>query len=212
MRKVLRSWTLFWTLAALVSVAIASKLPFVDLHTQHGLLAMIHRSVRCALPLFVVAFSASSLAQLFPSRGTRWLLANRRYVGLAFAFGMAWHFGFILWLVLRGGSDLHLFALVIELDLIGAAFLIAITITSFPRLARWLSARGWRRLHKTGVYAIWALAVYIYASGIAHMHGIKEWAPLAGLLAAWLLRIAAWLKGRLPRRAARSPAASAASR
>jgi methionine sulfoxide reductase heme-binding subunit len=210
--RVLSGWRLFALLAFLVTLAIVSRLHSVDLHTKQGLLTLIHRSVRSALPLFVVAFSASSLAQLFPGRATRWLLANRRYVGLAFAYGMAWHFGFILWLVSRGDSGLSIFSLGIELDLIGAAFLTAMTITSFPRLVPWLTARGWRRLHKTGAYVIWAVAVNIYASGLSHLHGIKEWAPLAGLLAAFLLRVTAWIRGRLPRRAAGSPTAGAASR
>jgi methionine sulfoxide reductase heme-binding subunit len=195
----LRRWRLFWTLAIVISIAIALKLPAVDLRTDLGWLLMIQRAVKCALPFFVVAISASSLAQLFPSAFTRWLLGNRRYIGLAFAFGMGVHFSLILWLVgPRGFRGLHLVPTVI--DLIGAAFLAAMTITSFPRLSRWLSASGWRRLHKTGVYVIWSVAVYVYVLGLPQLHGWKEFAPLIGLLAAMTLRMTAWVQQRLPGR------------
>ena len=73
MRKLLRSWPLFFLLAALVSFAIAAQLPYVDLQARPGLLTVIHHAVRCALPFFLVAFSASSLAVLFPGAFTRWL-------------------------------------------------------------------------------------------------------------------------------------------
>jgi sulfoxide reductase heme-binding subunit YedZ len=193
--KFFQRWRLFWTLAFLISVAILLKTRSraIDLHTNLGLLLMIQRSVKCALPFFVVAFSASSLAQLFPTAFTRWLLANRRYIGLAFAFGMAWHFSFIIWLALRGYSG-FLFAATV-FDFIGVAFLVAMTVTSFPRLAP-LGPVAWRRLHTSGVYVIWFVAVYTYALGLSGLQGVKGWAPLAGLLGAWLLRIAAWTKRR----------------
>jgi hypothetical protein len=200
MRRLLQRWRLFWTLATVISIAIALKLPAVDLHTDLGWLLMVQRAVKCALPFFVVAISASSLAQLFPGAVTRWLLANRRYIGLAFAFGMGVHFSLIIWLVgPRGFRGLHLVPTVI--DLIGAAFLAAMTITSFPRLSRWLSASGWRRLHKSGVYVIWSVAVYVYlAGGLPKFHNWKEAAPLVGLVAAMMLRLIAWLQLRLPGR------------
>lgn len=199
-RRFLQRWRLFWTLVIVISIAIALKLPAVDLRTDLGWLLMVQRAVKCALPFFVVAISASSLAQLFPGTFTRWLLANRRYIGLAFAFGMGVHFSLILWLVgPRGFRGLHLVPTVV--DLIGAVFLAAMTVTSFPRLARWLSRSGWRRLHKAGVYVIWSVAVYVYfAGGVPQLHGWKEWAPLIGLFAAMMLRMIAGLQLRLPAR------------
>jgi hypothetical protein len=197
MRSLLQSWRLFWVLAVLVSAVIAEKLSVVDLRTRDGLLHMVHHAVRCALPFFVVAFSASSLAVLFPGALSRWLLANRRYFGLTFAVGMAWHFTFIAVLAERG---FHFDPLFTTLDLIGAAFLVAMTVTSFPRLSRWLGTAGWRRLHKTGAYVIWGLAIYIYLGGLPTAHGLKDRLPFLILLAAWLLRVAAWGWARRPRR------------
>jgi hypothetical protein len=85
MAKNLESWRLFWMLALTVSTAICLGLPFADFHTWRGTEFIILHAVLCALPFFLVAFTASSLATLWRSRRTRWLLSNRRYFGLAFA-------------------------------------------------------------------------------------------------------------------------------
>jgi hypothetical protein len=196
--RIIGGWRLFWALAALVSVAIAAKLPFVDLHTPQGILAMVDRGVHYALPFFLVAFSASSLVVLFPGAFTRWLLANRRYFGLTFAVGMLWHFSFLALLQIRFHKIS--FSWLIALDFVGAALLLAMTVTSFRRLSRWLSPAGWRRLHKTGVYVIWWIATYTYLGALPWTHGIKAHLPIAALLAAGLLRVAAWAHRRLPRR------------
>lgn len=192
MRKALGSWRLFWVLALGESAAISLGL---DFHSGHSLEHNILHSVRCALPLFVLAFVASSLATLWPSRGTRWLLSNRRYVGLAFAFGMAWHFTFVAYLIIRFGNKLN--ALATALDLIGFALLLLMTLTSFRWGARRLGAANWRRLHKTGVYVIWFVATYIYLGHVRGGGSGRDYATLSVLLAAWLLRVAAWNKERL---------------
>src|SRR5215472_7729332 len=143
---------------------------------------MVDRGVHYALPFFLVAFSASSLVVLFPGAFSRWLLANRRYFGLTFAVGMLWHFSFIAVLQIRYHPIT--FSLVTALDLVGATFLVAMTVTAFPSLSRWLSPAGWRLLHKTGAYVIWGLATYIYLTALPGSHGIKQHLPLAALLAA----------------------------
>jgi methionine sulfoxide reductase heme-binding subunit len=194
MRRGLESWRLFWVLALIVSVAIALGLPSTDFRSGHGLERIILRSVRCALPLFVIAFTASSLATLWPSRATRWLLANRRYFGLAFAFGMAWHLSFVAYSIILFGNQLN--ARATAADVIGLVFLLLLTLTSFRFGARRLSRANWRRLHKTGVYAIWFLATYIYLGNVRGGGDRLHYAGLTVLLVAWLLRVAAWIKQR----------------
>jgi sulfoxide reductase heme-binding subunit YedZ len=192
MGRAVQSWRLFWLLALAISVAIIPGLPAMDLHSAHGMERIIVRSVRCALPLFLVAFTASSLVTLWPSPTTRWLLSNRRYIGLAFAFGMAWHLTFVAYTFLTFGSQLNARAL--AADVIGLLFLLAMTVTSFRRVARHLSAANWRRLHNTGAYAIWLLAVYIYQGGARSDRDLFHVAALGVLLAAWALRVAAWAR------------------
>jgi DMSO/TMAO reductase YedYZ heme-binding membrane subunit len=198
--KVFGSWRLFWVLTLGTSIAIALGLPATDFHSGRSLEHIILRSVRCALPLFVVAFTASSLATLWPGRGTRWLLSNRRYVGLAFASAMAWHFAFVAYFISLFGNQLN--AKATAMDLVGFAFLFLMTLTSFRWGARRLSPANWRRLHKTGVYVIWFVATYIYLGHVRGGGALRDYATLCVLVGAWVLRVAAWIKQRQRRAAA----------
>lgn len=179
-------------LALAVSVANLIGLPGADFHSARGMSPVILLSVRCALPLFLVAFTASSLATLWRSARTRWLLTNRRYFGLAFAFGMSWHFTFVAYTIRTFGNPLN--AKATTLDLIGFVFLLLLTLTSFRLFARHLSRANWRRLHKMGVYAIWLVASAIYFHGVREGSGLFYRVVFAVLLAAWALRVAAWAK------------------
>jgi methionine sulfoxide reductase heme-binding subunit len=198
MQKLLESWCLFRLLAFAISAAICVALPFTDFQSARGTEFIVLYSVRCALPFFIVAFTASSLAILWPSRSTRWLLSNRRYFGLAFAFGMGWHLSFVVYTTLRFGN--HVNRTATTLDLIGLAFLLALTLTSFGSIAHRLSPASWRRLHKTGVYAIWLLATYSYLAAARGDVDLFHVAALSVFLAAWLLRAAAWTRIQLLRR------------
>jgi DMSO/TMAO reductase YedYZ heme-binding membrane subunit len=198
MRSSMQSWRLFRWLAFAISITICCALPFTQFRSAHGTEFIILYSVRCALPFFILAFSASSLAVLWPSQGTRWLLYNRRYFGLAFAFAMGWHLTFVAYTTFRFGNPLNRVAT--ALDLIGFAFLLALTLTSFRWFARWLGPAGWRRLHKTGVYVIWLLATDIYFAGARSDRDLFHAVALGILIFAWLLRVAAWTRLRLVRR------------
>jgi sulfoxide reductase heme-binding subunit YedZ len=198
MAKAIESWRLFWVLALLASIAICSGLPYADFHSARGTQPIILHSVRCSLPLFLLAFTASSLKSLWPSRLTRWLLSNRRYIGLSFAFGMAWHFSFVGYSIfLFGLYASGLTARATALDVIGLTFLLLMTLTSFRWAARRLTPANWRRLHKTGVYVIWFVATYIYLGSVRHGGDILHYVAFSLLIAAWLLRIAAWIEHRV---------------
>lgn len=195
MRTTINAWSLFSVLVLTTSIAILLGLPNADFHSARGTSPLILRSVRCALPLFLVAFTASSLATLWPSASTKWLLANRRYIGLAFAFTMAWHFSFVAYTIWSFGNPLN--AKATSLDVIGLVFLLLLTLTSFPWAVRRLGRTNWRRLHKTGVYVIWLLATELYFHSIRDGGDRLHWAIFSALLAAWLLRVAAWTKKRM---------------
>lgn len=194
----LERWRLFWVLALLVSTAICVALPSADFHTDRGTESVILHTVFCALPIFVVAFTASSLVALWPSRATRWVLANRRYIGLAFAVGMAWHFSFVAYYFSQFGNPLNVRDL--ALDLIGLCFLVAMTLTSFRPFARRLRPVNWRRLHKTGIYTLWILPTFFYLDGLREDHGLATVGMLSLLLAAGLLRGLASIKRAAPTR------------
>lgn len=199
-------WRLFWTLAALISIVDSLSLAEDNFGTARSTVPAVVLAVRCALPFFVVAFTASSVFALWPGRLARWLLANRRYFGLTFAFGMAWHLAFVGYSIVSFGNRLNGF--VTTLDVIGLGCLAALTVTSFRAVARRLSARSWRRLHKVGVYVIWLLATYIYAESVRWGPDAYDIMALSILVAAWALRFSAWIRQLRSRRRKMAPAAA----
>jgi methionine sulfoxide reductase heme-binding subunit len=192
--KLLRGWRLFGVLAATVSAAICTALPRTDFRSARGTEHIILHSVHCALPFFVLAFVASSLAVLFPGRLSRWLLSNRRYFGLTFAVGMAWHVSFVAYSFAVFGRGLNFIA--IALDLTALAFLIAMTLTSFAVFSRHLSTAAWRTLHKSGAYAIWLVATDIFFDSVRTRPDAFHVAALSVMAGAWGLRVLAWIRTR----------------
>ena len=97
--KMINSWNLFWLITAPISLVMVLAMIRADLSSAEGVSSMIQLSVRCAVPWLFVAFAASSLQVVFPGVFSRWLLRNRKNIGLCFAAAMAWQLFFILWLV-----------------------------------------------------------------------------------------------------------------
>ena len=187
MAATLKSWRLFWILAFAITAANGLALASADPRTARGTEWLIVRAIECALPFLILTFTASSLAALWKTPATRWLLANRRYVGLAFAYGMAWHFGYVIRYKLVFGLQPAPFDL--ALDFTGLVFLLAMTVTSFYPVRRRVSPVLWRRLHKTGIYTLWLLPTYFYLDDFYQDHTVFNFVMFAVLLAALTVRI-----------------------
>jgi len=199
--KLLNSWGLFGSIVIPMCIAAAVAMTRVDLSSPWGVSAMIQFSVRLAVPWLFIAFAASSLAVVFPGSFTRWLLRNRRIVGLCFAAGMAWQLFFILWLV-TGYWDYYLQEAYSVYDLSeqipGYLVLIAMVVTSFRPGRSKLSPRQWKILHKGGLYFLWGVVWSTYWFELFYYEDIQVidyvyyWAGFA----AWGVRAFAWSKKR----------------
>ena len=186
MTAALKSWPLFGVLALVTSAANCLELSRTDMRSAHGAESIILDSVLRALPLLVLAFIASSLLRLWPNGGTRWLMSNRRYIGVAFAFGMAWHYVFVAYYIASYGNPVN--PLDLAFDILGSCFLVAMTLTSFRPLKRRLSTANWRRLHTTGIYTLWFLPTFFYFEDFVKDRTVFSLAMLGVLLAALALR------------------------
>lgn len=195
---------IFVPMCAVVSVAMVRA----DLANPADISSLIAVSVRLAVPWLYLAFAASSLVVLFPGEFSRWVMRNRRIFGLCFAAGMGWQLLFIFWLVF-GHFDHYMDSAYSHVDLAvqipGYLVLIPMTITSFGPGRRLLSRDNWRRLHKGGIYFLWAViwSTYwyelYYYDDVQAIDYVYYWTGFA----AWGLRIAAW---------SRQPAAVKATR
>lgn len=122
-----------------------------------GLRLTIRLTARTSLLLFLAAFVASAAVRLRPGVATRWLLRNRRYLGLSFATSHLIHAAAIValarldpalfWRLSNPGS--------IVSGGIVYVFILALAATSSDRAVRGLGPRAWRRLHGAGVWVIW---------------------------------------------------------
>jgi hypothetical protein len=155
---------------------------------EAGLRSLLRATARSSVLLFVAAFSASALRRLWPAPASAWLLRNRRYLGLGFAFSHTLHLLAVIGLV-RGGW-IQLDPVFIALGGGAYAFVYAMAATSSDAALRLLGPRRWRLLHRVGSWWVWALFAFTYAGRTVEAGW--EYAPLAALLAVALaLRLAA---------------------
>ena len=181
---------------AISAVIAAATLIFAarDDFGEQGLRMALHFTARSSLILFLLAFSASSLARLWPGPGTQWLLRNRRYLGLSFAASHALHGMAIIAFAETAPLAFHEATSPVTFIFggIGYAFILAMSATSFDRTAAAIGPRAWKLLHRTGAFYLWAQFV---VSFIKHLDGMPIYFAFLGLLApAMALRIAAALR------------------
>lgn len=151
-----------------------------------------------ALP-FLLLFTASSLHRLSPSATTRWLMANRRYLGVSVGASHLWHlFGIVAFVTLYVTEPLQRLTLVFG----GAGFVfLALMVATSTDAAQRALGPWWDRLHKTGVYVLWLDFVFTYMGPVIAFFGRAPDAPAwpspfhvvmtLTFASAWALRIAA---------------------
>ncbi|MCP4966526.1 MAG: hypothetical protein GY926_15010, partial [bacterium] len=156
--KPVNGWNLFWLITGPISALMVFSMMRTDLSSAETVSSMIQLSVRCAIPWLYLAFAASSAQVLFPGQLSRWLLRNRKILGLCFAAAMGWQLLFIVWLV-TVYSDYYVAEVSVLRDVIEGVvrylFLIAMTLTSFRLGRKLLKPKRWKLLHKSGIYFLW---------------------------------------------------------
>jgi methionine sulfoxide reductase heme-binding subunit len=163
---------------------------------EEGVRAIIRLTARTSLALFLLAFTASAAFRLWGGRLPRWLLVNRRYLGLSFAVSHFLHLLAIVVLAARfpdrfwGGTS----ASTMVVGGIGYVFVAIMAATSNDASVAWLGRRRWKALHTVGAYWLWQVFLLTYGLSIPRAPGYLV--PVALLLGAWGLRLAA--RGRRP--------------
>lgn len=150
-----RWWLVAWT-AVIVGGSSVMLFQSYDA-TEDGLRAVLRLTARTSLGLFLAAFLASSIR-------ARWLLANRRYLGVSFATSHAIHFSAIL--ALTRVSDHGPDPATVVFGGLGFVLIAAMTATSFDRTAAWLGPRRWKQLHRTGLYYVWFIFALTFLGNV----------------------------------------------
>ena len=196
----LNGWPLFYFVAGLTFAVICVGLVVIGVSTTEATVTMIRLSVQLASPWIFLAFVARPLVQLYPGSFSKWLLRNRRYLGLSFAAGFAWQGVFIAvllalhpdyyWQVLHNTADF-------VLRMLSYLLLLALTITSFYPVRRAMRPNSWRALHLVGIWYFWA-AIWVSYAGVLSSGDTRIIAivyVIAGLIVL-TVRLAAYLKNR----------------
>ncbi|MDH3748066.1 MAG: hypothetical protein OER97_07635 [Gammaproteobacteria bacterium] len=121
--------------------------------TDDNLNMLLRLTARISFMIYLVVFVARPMRELFANITTKWLLRERRSLGIAFAAMHTVHLGLIA----------YRFNTIPGLDyepsnsIVGGtayALLYLMLITSFDAPARALGPKSWKRLHKIGLYYI----------------------------------------------------------
>jgi DMSO/TMAO reductase YedYZ heme-binding membrane subunit len=194
-RGYLEGWHLFGALA-LAMTALALWLASMRSFEVEGVRMVVRYTARSSLLLFCLACSASALRRLWPNASTAWLLRNRRYVGLSFAFSHLLHAVAIVCFAIMApvlfGQATSPASFIF--GGIGYGFIAAMAATSFDRTAAAIGPRAWRILHTSGVYYLWFQFMVSFGKRIPDMTNYVWF--LLPLLAAMALRITAALRTR----------------
>ena len=194
----LQGWPLFWILATPLLAAELRLVTALDWSSADDIRWLMGMNWRLAAPYFLLTFTASPLQRLFPSRTTRWLLANRRYFGLAFAVGALCQLLPIATLALRFRTelaDIHSDSSQFGEDLIYLT-LVLMTVTSFRITNRYLSTAAWRRLHSAGIYLLGGLYGVSYVYFALNEPTVTYVLLGIAFVLAWCLRAAMWWRRR----------------
>ena len=174
-----------WPIVAWAAVAVAAMVAaiLVWVGDYDVSLPMATRATgRTSLAFFLAAFMASTLYRILPAGRGRWLLKNRRYLGVSFAASHAIHAVLLTATINRLQLDYS--PITLAGGGLGYVFIAAMAATSFDRTAAWLGRKRWRLLHSVGAYALWGIFVVTYL-GEAGEHPLH--AVLLGLLVVCLL-------------------------
>src|SRR5438105_8688789 len=161
-----RGWPIVgW--AALAIAAIIAVILAVTGTGEDGIRMVIRATARTSVVLFGAAFVASALHRAWPGEASRWLVANRRYVGVSFAVS---HFAHLLALLTLAHWSLRGMAaaagpVVGILGGVAYVFIAAMVATSSDRTAAWLGPRRWSALHTAGMYWLWFIFFVSFAPG-----------------------------------------------
>jgi methionine sulfoxide reductase heme-binding subunit len=187
---IISGWRLYWVLTlglgAMSAMCVAAAGGGPD-----GIRLIIRATARASLALFLIAFVAGALTTLWPGPMSRWIRANRRQFGLAFATSHLVHAVVII--ALATTAPAIFWSLTNPASIITGSiaylFIAALAVTSFDGAVKWLGPSHWRQLHWWGV---WVVAIsFIFTNG--KRIPISGWyaLPVALVLAAIALRFVA---------------------
>jgi len=162
------SFLIGWCLTGIISVLLIINVLIIliinDVNNKETVSLLIRSTAKLSFLLFMSAFVASSLHHYFKNSLTRWLLQNRRYIGVSFAISHYLHLGALILMTLH--IDFNVFEdrglFKTAFGATAYAFITLMTITSFDKTRNLFGAKNWKRLHTVGGYLLWIIFAQSY--------------------------------------------------
>ena len=189
-----------WNLTKILSLLLISNtiitLYILDIKDKETISVLIRSTAKLSFVLFMMAFSASSVYYFWKNSFTKWLLSNRRYIGVSFAVSHYLHLLALLlmtfYISFNVFEDRGLFPTIA--GGIAYAFITVMTITSFDKTRNLLSPKNWKRVHTIGGYLLWIIFAKSYLPNL-HDNIIAALFSVV-LIVVFLLRILKWVKSK----------------
>lgn len=124
---------------------------------EAGLRVLVRATARISFLFFLPVYLASSARRLWPTPTTRWMLRNRRYLGLSFFVAHMLHLDAIWMLDLLLGDAFRTSPATLGGGGLAYVLVTAMALTSSDRAVRRLGPKRWGMLHRFGIHYIWAI-------------------------------------------------------
>lgn len=153
---------------------------------------------RLSFVLLLVVFVARPLRQLRQTSATRWLMQNRALIGVSFAGAHTAHL-ILIGYRLQAVPDLQLTPAGSWQGILIYAVIYAMLITTFRIPRRAIGPKGWRILHKVGLYGLmYAFIESQLPTSFDNLATMNWWLVIL-VLAALGIRVAAFIAARSKR-------------
>ncbi len=159
----MNGWRVFGLLSVVATAAFVATISAFGTE-EAGIRALVRTTARISFAIFVPVYLASPLRRLWPNAATRWVLRNRRYLGVSFAWAHGLHLLAIGMLVVLQGDAFESNLATIVFGGITYVLMFGMAATSFDRSARWLGPKRWYLLHRSGIHMIWLLFTILWTS------------------------------------------------
>ena len=196
-------WGLALRIAAVLTLASIALFAANGV-SEESVRAWIRATARASIALFLMAFVARPLHQLWRGGVSSWLLANRRYLGASAAYAQLLHGLALVWLFRAWPEKAEANLVTLVGGGLGFALYFAMGLSSNDAAVAALGKRAWKALHTLGVYWIWVIFAVTnwgnvelaLAGKLGPAHQVLYVGIQVALLGALALRIVARLRGR----------------
>jgi hypothetical protein len=191
----LRGWAITgWNSVALLAMTVL--LLSAAGTGEDGVRMLIRATARSSALLFLIAFLARPLRQLWRTDATAFAIKNRRYFGVSMAVSHLIHGIAIVWLLTAFPSAYQVNAVTLAGGGLGFVFIAAMAATSSDAAFKALGRTRWTLLHRSGVWYLWFVFAFTFIPDPKYGWDATHAIAVAAFTAAPLVRATAYAKTR----------------